>query len=361
MLSYQHYFCLADAEREWANPASSWFQAFSSPMNWNLQWLPLLFAPPDATIWVTEKPQDPNWNCPPHLRLGMLEDLSLEKPQGAVWTWAYSALQSVLFGSPDHSTRMSTLASKKTLLDWDSGPPNSAWVRSWSDIQAWQGRVRPERAVLKASLGSSGRGHYLLPLGAGLDALAQHKSKLERLLAERGGLIIQPWWPRILDFSSQWWVSSSPKLLGTTLMLNSPSGKYCGSIAGPSQWIPEHLGHFWSEHEQTVSLLLTRLFDAGYEGPCGVDAMIVKERGSSRCIPIVEINPRHTMGWVAVALQHQAGDWVEFSWNRSDGPGIFPRNYRRDLGPIAQYQPSVRKSITAPRAASDLLSRTTLL
>ena len=42
--------------------------------------------------------------------------------------------------------------------------------------------------------------------------------------------------------------------------------------------------------------------EAGYAGPVGIDALVYRRDGRLRIKPIVEINPRFTMGRVALAL-----------------------------------------------------------
>ena len=41
---------------------------------------------------------------------------------------------------------------------------------------------------------------------------------------------------------------------------------------------------------------------AGYQGPLGVDMMVVEENGCRKAHPCVEVNVRRTMGWVALAI-----------------------------------------------------------
>jgi len=56
-----------------------------------------------------------------------------------------------------------------------------------------------------------------------------------------------------------------------------------------------------------VLLLEAELRQAGYFGPVGIDAFVYRDaQGHCRLKPIVEINPRHTMGRVTVELMKHA-------------------------------------------------------
>ncbi len=362
MPDFSQYFCLADAEREWQCPSPSLDAAFARPLNQSLQWLPLLFAAPDSTLCVNAPPEDPEWNCPPHLSWALLSDShQIKKNPQETWIWAQSSIASQRFGFPDQAETMAYIASKKTLADWGAGPQQTRWVCSWEEIHQWRHDTGVEKAVLKLPLGSSGRGHYLLPLHSPPGEEAKHRVQVSRMLNLQNGLLIQPWLTRVCDFSSQWWVEDSPRFLGATLMVNSPAGKYCGSFSGPPGWIQTRLQDFWSQHEQAAADLLRRLRQEGYQGPCGIDAMIVRDQDSLVCVPVVEINPRHTMGWVALEQQRQQGGWIQLSWGRSTTPGPLPRKRSSKApGGWEQFQPIVKRSTAPPTAVCVMMQQSAL-
>ena len=50
-------------------------------------------------------------------------------------------------------------------------------------------------------------------------------------------------------------------------------------------------------------VILNLMAQKGFFGPIGIDAMIYKKDNTNHLHPIVEINARKTMGWVALNLQ----------------------------------------------------------
>jgi hypothetical protein len=60
----------------------------------------------------------------------------------------------------------------------------------------------------------------------------------------------------------------------------------------------EHCAHFVGQ----------ALHEAGHLGPAGIDALVYQEaEGSYRLKPIVEVNPRYTMGHVALRIARALG------------------------------------------------------
>ena len=70
--------------------------------------------------------------------------------------------------------------------------------------------------------------------------------------------------------------------------------------------------------------ILEEMASMGYFGNAGFNAMIYDE---NILHPIVEINARKTMGWVAFKLQekHYPGVAIEVAYTKSEKSGILPQ------------------------------------
>ena len=155
--------------------------------------------------------------------------------------------------------------------------------------------------VLKSVYGLSGRGHFLLQNGFEKGA----KSFLEKEWNLNRPVIGEPWVTRVLDFSTQWILSEQGALiyLGVTLCKNDLRGSYKKTIVLPSERIGEEHENHLADHKKKAMVILNLMAQKGFFGPIGIDAMIYKKDNTNHLHPIVEINARKTMGWVALNLQ----------------------------------------------------------
>ncbi|MBI2503508.1 MAG: DUF455 family protein [Candidatus Latescibacteria bacterium] len=168
-------------------------------------------------------------------------------------------------------------------------------------------------AVVKGAFGAAGQSQVrLAPLQSRADQLAQ----VARLLETQGEVVVEPWLDKLVDLSAQLEISApgQARLLGWTRFFTDGRGQYRGSfvsqpIAGLDQSIRRFLcgegrdqRRLWRFFEGLGEFLAERLADSGYTGPLGVDALIFRQQGRLRLKPIVEINPRFTMGRVALGL-----------------------------------------------------------
>jgi len=132
-------------------------------------------------------------------------------------------------------------------------------------------------------------------------------------------LVIEPWLERELDFSIQ--LEMRPgglKLIGYTGLLNDWKGQFRGNWAWPGfshrislgleRLFPQTPGiHkiILSLYSQISLVLEEELQKVGYRGPVGIDAFVYRTvEGECRLKPIVEINPRFTMGRLTLELMH---------------------------------------------------------
>ena len=138
-------------------------------------------------------------------------------------------------------------------------------------------------------------------------------------------LVIEPWYERVLDLSVQLEVSDGgARTLGVTRFWTNARGAYRGAVIGP--WAagiaPEvlrslHGGGGRSDIKDALEsmgrLVGKKMHSQGFRGPVGIDAMVIKSPDGLRLLPVLEVNPRYTMGRVALRL-HKAtglrGGWI---------------------------------------------------
>jgi hypothetical protein len=170
--------------------------------------------------------------------------------------------------------------------------------------------------VLKTAFGTAGNGHFHID---------QHKplhSFLNRQFSQRLPVIGEPWVERILDFSTQW---VNGNFLAATVFENDAQGTYQSTLSGKAEVI--FRPHLWAleEHLPIAQSFVQKLKDKGYSGPIGIDAYIYRIQGQERLHPVVEINARKTMSWVAFEVQRRRfpDRTVRLAYGPA-GPGLLP-------------------------------------
>ena len=144
---------------------------------------------------------------------------------------------------------------------------------------------------------------------------------LENKFAQNRELVIEPWLERERDFSIQLEMTAHGlKLCGYTGLLNDARGQFQANFAEPHHHkrIPANIISLFHAPANIASRLLefyagvfaaleTELRRADFTGPLGLDAFVYRDAaGAARLKPVVEINPRYTMGRVLVELMRQA-------------------------------------------------------
>jgi hypothetical protein len=69
--------------------------------------------------------------------------------------------------------------------------------------------------------------------------------------------------------------------------------------------------HRMQQLEQIAEQVAMRLFAGGYYGPVGIDAL----EHSEGLLPLLEINARYTMGFIAVAVERSINPSVPVFWS----------------------------------------------
>ena len=133
-------------------------------------------------------------------------------------------------------------------------------------------------------------------------------------------LVIEPWLERETDFSAQLEMTGDGlKLCGYTGLFNDRKGQFQANSAAPNhaRQIPaavtslfpapaDLVARLHDFYSSAFAALETELRAAEFNGPLGIDAFVYRtSHGECRVKPVVEINPRYTMGRVTVELMKQ--------------------------------------------------------
>ncbi len=163
------------------------------------------------------------------------------------------------------------------------------------------------QALLKAPFSQAGRGH--LRVGP-TDNREKSRSWVRHTLEAHGGVVVEPWLDRVLDFSALYEMHPGGRavLLGLTHMENDPAGRFLGIRVAPkwgSLLTPDLAAFLYGKvqalptYQEKIPELLAGLLP-GYTGPVGVDAMVHRRSDGALALKhVVELNVRCTMGRVA--------------------------------------------------------------
>ncbi len=175
---------------------------------------------------------------------------------------------------------------------------------------------------------------------------------MENAFAQNRELVVEPWLERLADFSVQLEMAAPGlKLCGYTGLQTDARGQFVANFAEPHfrKRIPAEIVSRFRAPADISSRLLefygelfarleTKLQEVDFIGPVGIDAFVYRDAGGAvKLKPVVEINPRYTMGRVLVELMRQAGQnsfgafrLVNAAQLRAEGFDNFP-DYARSL------------------------------
>jgi uncharacterized ferritin-like protein (DUF455 family) len=173
------------------------------------------------------------------------------------------------------------------------------------------------KIVVKEALGLAGSNAIRLWEPTLLDS---QRSWLMNDLVKGRELVVEPWLERVVDFSVQLEMGADGlKLIGYTGLTNDRKGQFQANWAAPdyarklpaavTDCFPEITNASGTLHrlfEELRTQLEAELRGTTYRGPLGIDAFVYRDAtGSCRLKPVVEINPRYTMGRLTLELMRQ--------------------------------------------------------
>ena len=163
------------------------------------------------------------------------------------------------------------------------------------------------RIVIKAPWSSSGRGVRFVDAETFSDNI---RGWIRNTLSQQGSVMIEPYYNKVKDFGMEFMVDSEGKVGYCGLSLFSTTGSaYTGNLLA-TEYAKEQLlmpylsAQVLSRLRIQLSEVLAQTVAPVYQGPIGVDMMVVTGHGSHAFLihPCVEINLRCTMGHLALAL-----------------------------------------------------------
>ena len=190
---------------------------------------------------------------------------------------------------------------------------NPRYVTSLAEIKQLASQYK--RAVLKAPWSSSGRGIRFIDSQIDTPRLNWAKN----VISCQGGIVIEPRYEKIQDFAMEFLIDSKgANFLGLSLF-STTNGSYMGNVLTSEEEKQKILSNYvplplLDNLKEELTITLAEWFSNKYNGPLGVDMMIVKKQSSGdieqiyAIHPMVEINLRYTMGYAALAFSKIKGN-----------------------------------------------------
>jgi hypothetical protein len=120
--------------------------------------------------------------------------------------------------------------------------------------------------------------------------------------------MVEPYYNKVKDFAMEFEADGHGgiRFLGLSLF-HTKNGAYIGNIVATEQTKRQLLSKLLPLEltDEVCRLIVTESRLGSYQGPFGVDMMVVTDGQRLLLHPCVEINLRRTMGHVALALQPQ--------------------------------------------------------
>ena len=231
-------------------------------------------------------------------------------------------------------------------------------------------RARGGAVVIKAPFGSAGRGMIRVLSDSDLPTA---KAWIKKVLTQQHEVIVEPWLDRMLDLSMQISVHGqsgdsgssargSIRVHGITRFVTDRRGQYESTLLGdPLRNLDQDLkmavigpGKGWQMFDhltRCARFVGHALREAGHEGPAGIDALVYRDgAGDYRLKPIVEVNPRYTMGHVALRIGRSLGEQQDRRF-RIVSQAMAKRAGAASLAEFAAALPETAVCLTDPQRA----------
>lgn len=298
---------IANADFEWELIG---LNVSKEPIFQKLRLLPFLYADPQDRVILDQPPPSLFFNELRGYGIAPLDIASLsEAKKKSVASWGASLRITQL--AKDHDLDyfcppwevVRAVNSKRFSFERAPKLPGAALIENAEEARAWiKKQVAP--SVFKTCFGVSGRGHWHVKS-------FEPPPSIQKEFDAGRVVIAEPWVLRQCDFSTQWKIDNEIHYLGVTLCCNDAYGRYKSTQVGNLD-----LGHFLIEHKAVALPILEEMKGMGYFGNVGIDAFIYNDQ----LHPIVEINARKTMGWVALRVQQRYFPEKKISFSFLPGP-----------------------------------------
>ncbi len=312
-----------------------------------------LFAHNDDLVLVDEKPSVQHLKAldaiglplPEYLPLRDVQSLRDRKLQSfEPWGWSPAArrlfapltsrLVNASWQPPAISTDPATSIFSKNLAETlrrqlHSDQITTAQVEAIHEVQIVLGRLSPlspsRTVVFKAPFSASGRGMIRV---RNESPEAKDIRWIASVLKAHGTVHAEPWLEKFTDLSAHVDIAldGTVSLVGMTRFWTDIRGQYRGHLIGrlmddlgPEVIRAWHRDGGWLDRlKDTAMKIGQEAARRGYYGPLGIDALVYKSMTGLELRPLLEINPRWSMGRVALSLQQHlapkhAGIWIHIS------------------------------------------------
>jgi hypothetical protein len=191
-------------------------------------------------------------------------------------------------------------------LGW--AQPGAATASNFDELQEQIRRACPgagDKWVIKSPFGFAARDRVL---GRGPSLEGAQARWCERRFEKGETLIFQPWLEVVREYGTVMEITPDGEcdIQGISDLQTNGAGTGKGYILGRPP-APKRV----AELEKIAAIVGKRLFREGYFGPVGIDAL----EHSRGLHPLLEINARYTMGFVAVAAEHSLKPSAPIFWS----------------------------------------------
>lgn len=223
--------------------------------------------------------------------------------------WSVEFLKEWLLANPEKARTLQCDATVgQVTLDWES-----------AKLYIEEKLQRNERVIAKAPWSTSGNGVRRVlkmdelngPLGGWI----------QNTIREQGSIVLEPYLDKVHDLSIQIEIGpESVQVLEARKFITGNQFEYKGTLLGPlrdsfdshSLRLLQEVLPAWKALARDLGAKLRSL---GYQGPAGIDAMIFQTCDQTlRLKPVIEINPRWTMGRVALELEDHVLPGTPAAW-----------------------------------------------
>lgn len=169
------------------------------------------------------------------------------------------------------------------------------WCESMEEVQ--QLRTAHPALLYKSPHSCSGRGVF-----------SYNERRILKVLREQGGIEVEPLYERVADFAAEFYCHEGEVRMEGLSCFVTDEARYGGNLVLSDSDIRALMLRYVPEAEidhtlQALHLALTREVAPHYNGPLGIDMMIVRHDGDYHLHPCVEINLRNTMGRLAIWMR----------------------------------------------------------
>jgi len=234
---------------------------------------------------------------------------------------------SPLPAAPQQADALFPAKPRRARSDAPYQPSDLSWLCSEAEIGV---AVNSVPAALDAIAAIRARGHHKVVLKESVGVAGSNSIRLfepeilEKQIrwivkaVESGQeVVVEPWLERVVDFSAQLEMTPAGlKFCGYTGLINDAKGQFQANWAEPkherafSAAVLSALG-VTPRASNEIQLFYADLFTAlekelrlvDFQGPLGIDCFVYRDAaGAMRLKPVVEINPRYTMGRLTLEL-----------------------------------------------------------